>query len=232
MVYKGVIACAGQPNYPAGSAGDFYIVSTAGKIGGSSGTVVEVGDAILCNTDGTTSGTQAQKGEYWNIIQTNIADPTLWATLASPTFTGTPAAPTASADTNTTQIATTAFVLAQAGTTSPIMDGSATAGTSKKYTPIDHVHPTDTSRAASDHNHNATYLAIAGTAADSYLLEGASAADFATDDHTHSGTYIPVIAGAATGDIMYYSGTAWVALAAGASGEVLTISAEGIPGWE
>jgi len=33
------------------------------------------------------------------------------ATLASPTFTGTPAAPTASVGTNTTQVATTAFVL-------------------------------------------------------------------------------------------------------------------------
>lgn len=38
------------------------------------------------------------------------------ATLASPTFTGTPAAPTAAADTNTTQVATTAYVLAQAST--------------------------------------------------------------------------------------------------------------------
>lgn len=35
------------------------------------------------------------------------------ATLASPTFTGTPAAPTAAVDTNTTQIATTAFVIGQ-----------------------------------------------------------------------------------------------------------------------
>ena len=34
--------------------------------------------------------------------------------LASPTFAGTPAAPTAGADTNTTQLATTAFVLSQA----------------------------------------------------------------------------------------------------------------------
>src|SRR5512139_3643741 len=37
------------------------------------------------------------------------------ATLASPTFTGVPAAPTATVGTNTTQIATTAFVLANAG---------------------------------------------------------------------------------------------------------------------
>jgi hypothetical protein len=36
------------------------------------------------------------------------------ANLASPTFTGTPAAPTAAVATNTTQIATTAFVLANA----------------------------------------------------------------------------------------------------------------------
>ena len=35
------------------------------------------------------------------------------APLASPTLTGTPAAPTAAVDTNTTQIATTAFVKAQ-----------------------------------------------------------------------------------------------------------------------
>ena len=36
------------------------------------------------------------------------------AALASPTFTGTPAAPTAAVDTNTTQVATTAYVIAQA----------------------------------------------------------------------------------------------------------------------
>ena len=40
------------------------------------------------------------------------------ADLASPTFTGVPAAPTASPGTNTTQLATTAFVLANAGTPS------------------------------------------------------------------------------------------------------------------
>ena len=43
------------------------------------------------------------------------ADATLAAPLASPTFTGVPAAPTATAGTDTTQVATTAFV--QAATT-------------------------------------------------------------------------------------------------------------------
>lgn len=44
-----------------------------------------------------------------------VADLALLAPLASPTFTGTPAAPTAAPGTNTTQLATTAFVLANAG---------------------------------------------------------------------------------------------------------------------
>ena len=42
------------------------------------------------------------------------------ADLISPTFTGTPAAPTASAGTNTTQIATTAFVTAALQTVYPV----------------------------------------------------------------------------------------------------------------
>lgn len=40
-------------------------------------------------------------------------DFSLYATLSSPTFTGIPVAPTASVDTNTTQIATTAYVVNQ-----------------------------------------------------------------------------------------------------------------------
>ena len=81
-------------------------------------------------------------------VTSNIQDQlTARATLASPTFTGTPAAPTAAADTNTTQVATTAFVVGQAGSATPAMDGTAAAGTSLRYARADHVHPTDTSRA-------------------------------------------------------------------------------------
>jgi hypothetical protein len=70
------------------------------------------------------------------------------APLASPSLTGTPLSTTAAADTNTTQIATTAFVIGQASATAPVIDGTATVGTSLKYARADHVHPTDTSRAA------------------------------------------------------------------------------------
>ena len=59
------------------------------------------------------------KGATWGSITGTITDQTDLvnklgekANIASPTFTGTPAAPTAAAGTNTTQIATTAFVTA------------------------------------------------------------------------------------------------------------------------
>lgn len=55
-----------------------------------------------------TSGTLTKTGSNtWTL------DTTAYAPLASPTFTGVPAAPTPAADTNTTQIATTAYVVGQ-----------------------------------------------------------------------------------------------------------------------
>ena len=73
-----------------------------------------------------------------------------YATVNSPSLTGTPLSTTASVSTNTTQIATTAFVLGQVGTGTPIVDGTAAVGTSLLYSRQDHVHPTDTTRAAVD----------------------------------------------------------------------------------
>ena len=72
MVFKGVIDASANPNYPAADAGWTYRISVAGKIGGASGTVVEIGDLILCLTDATASGTQAAVGASWNVTQANI----------------------------------------------------------------------------------------------------------------------------------------------------------------
>lgn len=72
MVFKGVIDCSANPNYPAADRGWTYKVSVAGKIGGASGTTVDVGDTLLCITDGTASGTQAAVGAQWNIVQANL----------------------------------------------------------------------------------------------------------------------------------------------------------------
>lgn len=71
MIFKGVIDCSANPNYPAADAGNLYKISVAGKIGGASGPNVEVGDTIYCITDGTASGTQAAVGAQWNISQVN-----------------------------------------------------------------------------------------------------------------------------------------------------------------
>jgi len=57
-----------------------------------------------------TQGSVTQHQAALSITESQISDLGSYATLASPTLTGTPAAPTASTGTNTTQIATTAFV--------------------------------------------------------------------------------------------------------------------------
>lgn len=90
-------------------------------------------------------GTGGAGGSATTVIA--IGGPGTFATINSPTFTGTPGAPTAAADTNTTQIATTAYVLGQASSVTPLIDGTAAIGTSLKYARADHVHPTDTTRA-------------------------------------------------------------------------------------
>ena len=71
MVFKGVIDCSTNPNYPSGVQGDTHRVSVAGKIGGASGVNVEVGDMVLCITDNA-GGTHATVGSSWSIIQVNI----------------------------------------------------------------------------------------------------------------------------------------------------------------
>lgn len=72
MVFRGVVDCSANPNYPAADRGHTYRVSVAGKIGGVSGANVEAGDLLLCLTDGTASGDQAAVGTAWSIAQSNL----------------------------------------------------------------------------------------------------------------------------------------------------------------
>lgn len=65
------------------------------------------GDAQILNKPSIPSKTSDLTNDSGYITSSSLST---YAPLASPTFTGTPAAPTASAGTNTTQIATTAFV--------------------------------------------------------------------------------------------------------------------------
>lgn len=71
LMYKGVINCSTNPNFPAAEVGHLYKVSVAGKIGGASGVNVEIGDALICNTN-TVAGDYATVGVNWNILQSNV----------------------------------------------------------------------------------------------------------------------------------------------------------------
>jgi hypothetical protein len=100
---------------------------------------------------GLTSGTLAQFASTTSTqLAGVISDETGSGSLVfanSPTLLGVPVAPTASVNTNTSQIATTGFVVGQAGTASPLINGTASVGASLLYSRQDHVHPTDTTRA-------------------------------------------------------------------------------------
>lgn len=110
----------------------FVQAAVTALIGGAPGaldTLKELADAI--NDDSSFAAT----------ITTALG---LKAPLASPALTGTPTAPTAAVDTNTTQLATTAMVLAQAASATPLIAAAAAAvGTSTRFARADHVHPFD-----------------------------------------------------------------------------------------
>ena len=118
--------------------------------------VPTVNAAVLVETNNRIAADAALQTAYIAadaVVSAAFADAdALKAPLASPAFSGTPTGPTATVGTNTTQLATTAFVLANGSsvppaTVNPLMDGTAAVGTTTKYAREDHVHPTDTSRA-------------------------------------------------------------------------------------
>jgi hypothetical protein len=114
------------------------IVATTAFVAGQAGTATPL-------VNGTAAaGTSLRYARQDHVHPTD----TTRAPLASPALTGTPTSTTAAADTNTTQIATTAYVVGQAGSATPLVDGTAAVGTSIRFARQDHVHPTDTSRAA------------------------------------------------------------------------------------
>lgn len=175
----------------------------------------------------------------------------LKAALASPTFTGTPAAPTATADTNTTQLATTAFVVGQASSTTPVVDGTAAVGTSLKYARADHVHPTDTSRAASSHTHaiaDVTNLqtSLDGKAATSHthaasdvtsgtfditrIPTGSTSTTVSLGNHTHALDDLSdvTLTSVTTDQVLKWNGTAWVNGTVSGGGGIGSLGSNGL----
>ena len=76
MIYKGTVAGGSTGAYgaltPVADKGWTYKVTTAGKIDGKA---VEIGDMLICNTDGTAAATSSNYSTIaanWDVIQVNI----------------------------------------------------------------------------------------------------------------------------------------------------------------
>ncbi|MCW2496391.1 hypothetical protein [Jatrophihabitans sp.] len=143
--YKGVIDCSANPNYPAASAGHTYKVSVAGKIGGASGVVVEVGDSATCLVDATAAGTQAAVGANWIVLQTNIDGAVVGPASATSgriaTFSGTTGKIIADGGVAVSDLtnATTAF---SSGTVPQARLGTGSAGAGTKFLADDQTYKT------------------------------------------------------------------------------------------
>jgi hypothetical protein len=109
-----------------------YIGEGTGGAGGSATTIVPVGGSGMgSNSNPTMNGTAAPgTGTLWSRSDHIHPSDTTRAPINSPTLTGTPAAPTASPGTNTTQLATTAFVTAAvSGATAGVASFNGRTGT-------------------------------------------------------------------------------------------------------
>lgn len=69
--FKGSTDASTNPNYPAASKGDAYVISVAGKMGGASGTSVDIGDMIVATADNA-GGTEASVGTSWSKLEHNL----------------------------------------------------------------------------------------------------------------------------------------------------------------
>jgi hypothetical protein len=97
------------PNSP--STGQSYVVNDKTWVWDGTSWNIQAGNTTF-QSHGSTHG--VGQPDAVTVAQSQVTnlttDLSTKAPLASPTFTGTPAAPTATAGTNTTQVATTAFV--------------------------------------------------------------------------------------------------------------------------
>ena len=120
-------ALTGVPTAPTAALGtNTTQLSTTAFVQAALAALVDSSPAAL----NTLNELAAALGDDENFATTMTNALALKAPLSSPTFTGTPAAPTAAAGTNTTQVATTAFVAAVKALLAPLASPAFTGGIS------------------------------------------------------------------------------------------------------
>lgn len=67
---QGDIDASTNPNYPAALTGHAYYVIAAGKVGGVSGKVVNIGDLVIAKADNA-GGDEATVGTSWFVLESN-----------------------------------------------------------------------------------------------------------------------------------------------------------------
>jgi hypothetical protein len=189
--------------------------SSATTLTGLTSTVAE-----LNFVDGVTSNVQTQLNAK--------------ADLASPALTGTPTAPTASVGTNTTQVATTAFVNAEIANDAPTKTGGGASGnwginvTGNAATVTNGVY-TNSSAAISGDNHitfgpNSTWGSSLRVGGNGRTATGTEMASVVTTD---GNLHLDPAASANATYLNYYAGTNGVAFGNGSSGIVAWMGPDG-----
>jgi hypothetical protein len=180
----------------------------------SASAVLRVGSSTTTQAGGMSFGTDTF------LYRSAVNTLTMSGTLIATTFSG--ASTTQAVDTNTTALATTAFVLGQAASATPAALGTAAVGTSTRYARADHVHaaPTYTTQTYGDATTN-----VATTAFVDRLRDVPSVVKSATYtlDATDRGSSVDTTAG-----VTIPSDTTKPAIAVGATFTITNTSAASI----
>jgi len=71
MKIVGSTDASANPDYPSATVGEVYVITVAGRIGGGSGELVEVGDMVVASADNV-GGDEAAVGDSWFVVQANL----------------------------------------------------------------------------------------------------------------------------------------------------------------
>ncbi|MBO0715988.1 MAG: hypothetical protein J2P55_01460 [Rhizobiales bacterium] len=136
----------GDPKAPTPTAGDndtsisttaFVTTAISNAASATAGTALPIMDGVAA------VGVSVKWAHEDHVHPTDTSR----APVNNPVLTGNPQSVTPAVDNNSVSIATTAYVIGQAGGANPLMNGAAAPGVSTRWSRQDHVHPTDTSRA-------------------------------------------------------------------------------------